>query len=89
MKQYAQRDFKKYLHYYTFPRWSAENKYLILMFSTIAMMCGVGGAGMSHMEIPSAIFVWHTGLAATLICLPYYIKGTYQKFMDLGWDTYY
>ena len=89
MKQYAQRNLKKYLHYYIFPRWSAENKYLILLFSIIAMAGGAGGAFLTHMEIPSAIFVWHIGIVATLVCLPYFIKGTYQRYMDMGWDIYY
>ncbi len=89
MKQYAQRNLKKYLHYYTFPRWSAENKYLILLCSIIAMAGGITGAGMSHMEIPSAIFVWHIGIASLLVCLTYFIKGTYQTYMDMGWDIYY
>jgi hypothetical protein len=44
---------------------------------------------MSHMKISSAIFVWHIGLASLLYCLTYFIKGTYQTYMDMGWDIYY
>ena len=89
MKQYAQRNLKKYLHYYTFPRWSAENKYLILVCSAIAMAGGIGGAGLTYMKNPSAIFVCHMGIAATSVCLFYFVKGTYQTYMDMGWDIYY
>jgi uncharacterized membrane protein YfcA len=89
MKQYAQRDIKNYLHYYTFPRWSAENKYLILILSLIAMLGGVFGAGLSYSNIPSAIFVWHFGIAVMAVLLVYCVKGKYQEYMDCGWDIYY
>jgi hypothetical protein len=89
MKQYAQRNLRKYLHYYIFPRWSADNKYLVLLCSIVAMTGGVGGAFLTHIKISSAIFVWHMGIAATSVCLFYFIKGTYQRYMDMGWDIYY
>ena len=82
MKQYAQRDLKKFLHYYTFPRWSAEKKYLILLCSIIAMAGGLCGAFLTHMQIPSATFFWHMGIATTSVCLYCFFKETYQTYMD-------
>ena len=53
------------------------------------MAGGAGSAFLTHLKVSTAIFVWVMGVAATLVCLFYCIKGTYQKYMDLGWDTYY
>ena len=89
MQQYAQRNFKKYLHYYIFPRWAAEKKYLVLVWSIISVAGGVCGAGLSIAKSPLAIYVWHVGILSTFICITYFLKGIYQVYLDRGWDTLY
>jgi hypothetical protein len=89
MKEYVQRDFKKYLHYYTFPKWSAANKFTILFLSAVSCVTGLTGAGLSHMNIPHASFVWHIAIFTLLPCLPYYIRGLYDVYMAYGWDINY
>ena len=89
MKEYARRDFKKYLHYYTFPKWAASSKFTILFLSAISCIAGLAGAGLSHMSIPNAPFVWHTAIFTTIPCLIYYTKGLYEVYMAYGWDINY
>lgn len=79
----------KLLHYYTFPRWSAEYKYRVLFCSIISFIGGVSGPALLHYKNSLGVYVWHTGLVALLICSFFYIKGTYQKYIDRAWDTYY
>ena len=89
MKEYARRDIKKYLHYYTFPKWAAGSKFTILFFAAISCIAGLAGAGLSHMNIPHASFVWHTAIFTTIPCLIFYTKGLYEVYMAYGWDINY
>ena len=89
MKQYARRDFKKYLHYYTFPKWTASNKFIILFFAVISFITGLAGAGLSHLDMPQAILIWHTAIVTTSICMIYCVKGLYEVYMGYGWDINY
>ena len=76
-------------HSYIYPRWSAHNPSAILCMAGFAMACGLIGAGLSHMQVPGAIVVWHSSIAATTGCLYSFVKGSYQTFLDYGWDIYY
>ena len=89
MKEYARRDFKKYLHHYTFPKWSAGRKFTILFLATISCITGLAGAGLSHMNISYAPPVWHTAIFTFIPCLIYCIKGLYEVYMSYGWDINY
>jgi hypothetical protein len=89
MKEYVRRDFKKYLHYYTFPKWAASSKFIILFFAAISCIAGLVGAGLSHMNVPHAPFVWHAAIFTTIPCLTYCIKGLYEVYMAYGWDINY
>ena len=89
MKQYAQRDFNKYLHYYIFPKWSAGRRFTILFFASISCIAGLAGAGLSHMNIQQATLVWHIAMVTTITCLIYYVKGLYEVYMAYGWDINY
>lgn len=80
---------KQWLHYYTFPRWSAEFKYLVLLCSCISCFCGAGGAFLVHQKNFLGVYMWHAGLVALLFCSFLFIKGTYRKYLDRAWDTYY
>ena len=89
MKEYARRDFKKYLHYYTFPKWSARYKFTILVLAVIGCLTGLVGAGLSHMNLPYASYVWHVSIFTIIPCLIYCIKGLYEVYMAYGWDINY
>ena len=89
MNEYVRRDLKNYLHYYTFPKWAAGNKFTILFLAAISCIAGLAGAGLSHMGVPHAPFVWHTAMFTTIPCLIYYIKGLYEVYMAYGWDINY
>jgi tetrahydromethanopterin S-methyltransferase subunit D len=75
---------------YVFPAWSAKNKTVIFLCALIGLLGGFGGAAMIHFKIIFAgIVTWHVGLFAVLVYGFYYIRATYQRYMDLAWDVYY
>ena len=80
---------KQIAHYYTFPKWSFEHKYLILILSFLSLAGGAGGAYLCHIKNPLAVYTWHFGVIAILICSVYFVKGTYQKYLAYAWDVYY
>jgi hypothetical protein len=88
-KGFTVNNMTRQLHYYTFPQWSADYKYSVLLCSIIGFIGGVGGPALVHYKHPLGIYAWHTGLVALLICSFFYIKGTYQKYLDCAWDAYY
>ena len=57
--------------------------------SIFALLAGLAGAGLSHMNIPNAYFIWHTAIFTTIPCLIYYIMGLYEVYMAYGWDINY
>ena len=83
------RNIKNLLHYYIFPRWSADYKCIILLCSIISCLGGSGGALLQHYKNPLGVYAWHIGLIAVLACMIFYIKGTYRKYLDYAWDAYY
>jgi hypothetical protein len=51
---------------------------------------GVFGAALIHFKITAmGVVTWHIGLFAVLLYFSYYIRATYQKYIDLAWDVYY
>lgn len=80
---------KRWIHYYTFPRWSADFKYLVLLLSCISCLCGAGGAYLVHQKFSWGVYLWHAGAVALLCCSVLFIKGTYRKYLDRAWDVYY
>ena len=81
---------KNKINRYIFPAWAEENKPIVLLCSIISCAGGSGGAVLLHMKYSLAgTIAWPIGLIALSVCFTYYIKGTYQKYLDVGWDVYY
>lgn len=78
-----------YLCYYTFPEWSYNNKKWILFCTVISLLGGIAGSYLSHSGNTYGILAWHIGMFALMVCFICFLRGTYQKYMDRGWDTYY
>jgi hypothetical protein len=80
---------KKHIERYIFPRWSAEYKMLSFTSAMASFTGGISGPWLLHNKNALGVYAWHIGLVAMIVCLVLYVKGTYQKYMDYGWDVYY
>ncbi len=78
------------LHCYIFPEWAAEHKKMILCCALISFFGGAGSAALMHFKITlMGMVVWHVSLSAVLLYGFYYLRATYQKYIDCAWDVYY
>ncbi len=78
------------LHRYIFPEWAAENKKVILGCALISFFSGAGSAALMHLKMTlMGMVVWYVGLSAVLLYGYYYLRATYQRYVDCAWDVYY